>query len=174
MGRLQSGQAGPHAARTPAARRRRRCARLRIAARRCGGASGWHERQRRRGYATITLYSGQHQQLYRCDRQRVRKADRHPREGALRRRDRAGRPDPAGGLALAADVYLTENSPELMLLTGRNLLAKLPASITSQVPSQYNSPTGELEGYLGTGERAGLQPVNDQARTAPDQHPRPR
>ena len=46
-----------------------------------------------------------------------------------------------------ADVYLTENSPELMLLTEHHLLAKLPASITSQIPAQYDSPTGPAEKF---------------------------
>jgi iron(III) transport system substrate-binding protein len=45
-----------------------------------------------------------------------------------------------------ADVYLTENSPELMMLTGHHLLAKLPASITDQIPSQYDSPSGNWVG----------------------------
>ena len=45
-----------------------------------------------------------------------------------------------------ADVYLTENSPELMLLTQHHLLAPLPASITGQIPAQYNSPTGNWVG----------------------------
>jgi iron(III) transport system substrate-binding protein len=45
-----------------------------------------------------------------------------------------------------ADVYLTENSPELMLLTEHHLLANLPASITSQVPARYDSPAGTWVG----------------------------
>jgi iron(III) transport system substrate-binding protein len=45
-----------------------------------------------------------------------------------------------------ADVYLTENSPELMMLTGHHLLAKLPASVTSQVPGRYDSPAGNWVG----------------------------
>jgi iron(III) transport system substrate-binding protein len=45
-----------------------------------------------------------------------------------------------------ADVYLTENSPELMMLTQRGLLAKLPASATSQVPAKYDSPTSNWVG----------------------------
>jgi iron(III) transport system substrate-binding protein len=45
-----------------------------------------------------------------------------------------------------ADVYLTENSPELVLLTQHKLLAPLPSSIVSQIPAQYNSPTGNWVG----------------------------
>jgi iron(III) transport system substrate-binding protein len=40
-----------------------------------------------------------------------------------------------------ADVYLTENSPELMLLTQDHRLTELPSSIVHQVPSKYDSPT---------------------------------
>jgi iron(III) transport system substrate-binding protein len=50
------------------------------------------------------------------------------------------------GSSSPADVYVTENSPELVLLTERHLLARLPASIVAQVPSQYDSPTGDWVG----------------------------
>lgn len=45
-----------------------------------------------------------------------------------------------------ADVYLTENSPELMNLEGHGLLAKLPADILDQVPADARSPAGEWVG----------------------------
>ena len=45
-----------------------------------------------------------------------------------------------------ADVYLTENSPELMNLQQHGLLAKLPASITDQVPQRDDSPAGDWVG----------------------------
>ena len=45
-----------------------------------------------------------------------------------------------------ADVYLTENSPELMMLTQHGLLADLPASTTDQIPAGYDSPTGNWVG----------------------------
>jgi iron(III) transport system substrate-binding protein len=98
------------------------------------------------GPNSITLYNGQHPQLTQAlvsafEKQtgihvRVRTddgiilADEILQEGS-------GSP---------ADVYLTENSPELMMLTERHLLATLPASITSQIPSQDNSPTGNWVG----------------------------
>jgi iron(III) transport system substrate-binding protein len=50
------------------------------------------------------------------------------------------------GSSSPADVYLTENSPELMMLTERHLLAKLPPSITDQIPSRDDSPTGNWVG----------------------------
>ncbi len=45
-----------------------------------------------------------------------------------------------------ADVYLSENSPELMTLEQHGLLAKLDPSILSQVPAKYESPTGDWIG----------------------------
>jgi iron(III) transport system substrate-binding protein len=50
------------------------------------------------------------------------------------------------GKASQADLYLTENSPELTLLEQRGLLVKLPASILSQVPAQDSSPDGDWVG----------------------------
>jgi iron(III) transport system substrate-binding protein len=94
----------------------------------------------------ITLYSGQHPQLTTAivsafEKQtgihvQVRSddgivlADQILQEGSHSR----------------ADVYLTENSPELMLLSQRHLLAKLPTSITGQIPASYDSPTGNWVG----------------------------
>jgi len=67
-----------------------------------------------------------------------------------------------------ADVYLTENSPELMLLTQHHLLAKLPSSITSQVPARYSSPTGD---WVGVALRVSALAYNP-ALVAPAQLPR--
>ena len=50
------------------------------------------------------------------------------------------------GRATLADVYLAENSPELVLLQERGLLSKLPASVLSQVPAQDSSSQGEWVG----------------------------
>ena len=45
-----------------------------------------------------------------------------------------------------ADVYLAENSPELVTLTQHGQLAKLPSSIVSQIPTRYNGPSDEWAG----------------------------
>ena len=45
-----------------------------------------------------------------------------------------------------ADVYLAENTPELMTLQGRGLLAKLSASTLAQVPGGDSSPAGKWVG----------------------------
>jgi iron(III) transport system substrate-binding protein len=56
-----------------------------------------------------------------------------------------------------ADVYLTENSPELMLLTQHKMLEKLPQSITNQIPSRLNSPT---DNWVGVSERVSALAYN--------------
>jgi iron(III) transport system substrate-binding protein len=50
------------------------------------------------------------------------------------------------GSSSPADVYLTENSPELMNLEAHGLLAKLPATILAQIPADEESPVGEWVG----------------------------
>jgi iron(III) transport system substrate-binding protein len=107
----------------------------------CGGATAAGG-----GAATITLYNGQHPQLTQAI---VSAFEKQTGIHVQVRTD--------DGIVLAdqilqegshspADVYLTENSPELMLLTQHHLLAPLPTSITSQIPAQYNSPTGNWVG----------------------------
>jgi iron(III) transport system substrate-binding protein len=98
------------------------------------------------GDATITLYNGQHPQLTQAI---VNAFEKQTGIHVNVRTD--------DGIVLAdqilqegshspADVYLTENSPELMLLSQRHLLTALPSSITSQIPAQYDSPTGNWVG----------------------------
>ncbi|HET6870933.1 MAG TPA: extracellular solute-binding protein [Solirubrobacteraceae bacterium] len=50
------------------------------------------------------------------------------------------------GHSSPADVFLTENSPELMNLEAHRLLAKLPAGTRSQVPAREQSPAGDWVG----------------------------
>jgi iron(III) transport system substrate-binding protein len=50
------------------------------------------------------------------------------------------------GTQTSADVYLTENSPELMLLQEHHLLAPLPAATLAEAPSQDSSPQGDWVG----------------------------
>jgi iron(III) transport system substrate-binding protein len=50
------------------------------------------------------------------------------------------------GNSSPADVYLTENSPELMNLENRGLLVKLPAGTRAQVPAREQSPAGDWVG----------------------------
>ncbi len=102
----------------------------------CGGSGG----------RSITLYNGQHPQLTQV------LVAAFQRQTGIQVRVRTG-----DGIVLAsqllqegssspADVYFSENSPELVVLTEHHLLAKLPTSITSQVPSGYDSPSGTWVG----------------------------
>jgi iron(III) transport system substrate-binding protein len=50
------------------------------------------------------------------------------------------------GSSTPADVYLTENSPELVDLEQHGLLAKLEPSTLAQVPSRYESASGQWAG----------------------------
>jgi iron(III) transport system substrate-binding protein len=50
------------------------------------------------------------------------------------------------GSASPADVYLSENSPEMVNLDQHHLLAKLSRSILAQVPPQRDGPSGDWAG----------------------------
>lgn len=102
----------------------------------CGGGGG----------RAITLYNGQHPQLTQAlvaafERQtgihvQVRNGDGIVLAAQLLQE----------GSSSPADVYLAENSPELEVLSEHHLLATLPASITSQIPSKYESPRSNWVG----------------------------
>ncbi len=67
----------------------------------------------------------------------------------------------AEGAATPADVYFTENSPELMLLEEKGLLSKVDASTLATVPARFNSPHGRLGRRDRARKRAGLQHDQD-------------
>jgi iron(III) transport system substrate-binding protein len=71
------------------------------------------------------------------------------------------------GRASPADVYLTENSPELTLLQQRGLLSKLPASVLSQVAAQDSAPDGD---WVGIAARVSALAYN-RSEIAPQQLP---
>jgi iron(III) transport system substrate-binding protein len=50
------------------------------------------------------------------------------------------------GSASPADVYMSENTPELVELDQHHLLARLPRSILTQVPAQRETPSGDWVG----------------------------
>ena len=52
------------------------------------------------------------------------------------------------GAASPADVYFTENSPELTLLDEKGLLAKVDAATLAQVPAKYSAADGSWVGVL--------------------------
>jgi iron(III) transport system substrate-binding protein len=72
------------------------------------------------------------------------------------------------GHASPADVFLTENSPELMNLEAHKLLAKLPARTLGQVPAREQSPAGD---WVGIALRVSSL-AYDPARVSASQLPR--
>jgi len=103
----------------------------------CGGAGSAN---------TIVLYNGQHPQLTDA------LVHAFTRQTGIQVSVRTG-----DGIVLAdqilqegsaspADVYLTENSPELMNLEAHGLLAKLPTTVLDQIPARDDSPAGEWVG----------------------------
>jgi iron(III) transport system substrate-binding protein len=71
------------------------------------------------------------------------------------------------GASSPADVYLTENSPELVNLGQHGLLARLPSSILDQVPAADRSPNGR---WVGVSLRVSSL-VYDPARISRSQLP---
>ncbi len=72
------------------------------------------------------------------------------------------------GGASPADVFLTENSPELMNLEAHGLLANLPAVTRAQVPAREQSPAGD---WVGIALRVSSL-AYDPARISSSQLPR--
>jgi iron(III) transport system substrate-binding protein len=71
------------------------------------------------------------------------------------------------GHSSPADVYLTENSPELMNLEAHGLLAELSASIRGEMPAREQSPAGD---WIGVALRVSSL-AYDPARVPPSQLP---
>ncbi|MEO9176796.1 MAG: extracellular solute-binding protein [Gaiellales bacterium] len=103
----------------------------------CGGGSA---------HSSITLYNGQHTQLTTALVAAFEKATGITVQ--IRTNDSAVLADQIvqEGDASPADVFISENSPELMDLQRRGLLTRLPRSILRQVPSGDESPTGDWVG----------------------------
>lgn len=98
--------------------------------------------------ASLTLYSAQHEQLTELLAKDFEKATGN----SVRVRDGEGPALAAQlvaeGAATPADVYFTENSPELMLLEEKGLLAPVTADTLKTVPARYDSPTGAWLGVV--------------------------
>jgi iron(III) transport system substrate-binding protein len=96
--------------------------------------------------SSITLYNGQHAELT-----TLLVAAFEKKTGVrvqVRTNDSAVLADQLiqEGSASPADVFIAENSPELMELQRRELLGQLPQSILGQAPPSDNSPTGNWVG----------------------------
>ncbi len=96
----------------------------------------------------LTLYSAQHQQMV----DRLTRA--FTRQTGIAVRVRSGEaPEIASQIAQEgarspADVYFTENSPELTLLDEKGLLAPVDPATLAAVPAQYSAADGNWIGVL--------------------------
>ncbi|KVE37602.1 iron ABC transporter substrate-binding protein [Burkholderia sp. BDU5] len=98
--------------------------------------------------ATLTLYSAQHEQVV---NQLVKDFEAQTGIGV---KVRTGEGPALAAQLVAegdrtpADVYFTENSPELVLLDEKGLLAKTDAATLAAVPDRFSSPDGNWVGVL--------------------------
>lgn len=99
-----------------------------------------------RSGGTVTLYNGQHESTTQA------MVAAFMKETGIKVEIRSGE-DPeiaaqllAEGDGSPADVVFTENSPPLMLLSGKGMLAPLDAATLAAVPAVHNSPKGEWVG----------------------------
>jgi iron(III) transport system substrate-binding protein len=97
---------------------------------------------------TLTLYSAQHHQMVDLLTQSFTKAT-----GIAVRIHSGEAPEIANQIAeegaqSPADVYFTENSPELTLLDEKGLLAKIAPATLAQVPARYSAADGSWIGVL--------------------------
>ncbi|WDD91389.1 iron ABC transporter substrate-binding protein [Burkholderia sp. FERM BP-3421] len=98
--------------------------------------------------ATLTLYSAQHEQVV---NQLVKDFEA---QSGISVKVRTGEGPALAAQLVAegdrtpADVYFTENSPELVLLDEKGLLAKVDAATLQTVPARYNAPDGSWVGVL--------------------------
>jgi iron(III) transport system substrate-binding protein len=98
--------------------------------------------------ASLTLYSAQHEQTVDLLTQAFTK------ETGIAVKVRSGEaPELASqlvkeGASSPADVFFTENSPELQWLSEKGLLAKVAPSTLASVPAQDSSPAGDWVGVF--------------------------
>src|SRR5471030_332628 len=98
--------------------------------------------------ASLTLYSAQHEQTV-----NLLVKDFEKQTGISVKVRTGEGPELAAqllaeGAASPADLYFTENSPELMLLEEKGLLAPVAKATLAEIPIQYNSPNGQWVGVL--------------------------
>ncbi len=92
--------------------------------------------------ATLTLYAAQHHQLVDGLTQEFTKQTGIPVRARFGEAPELAAQLVREGARSPADLFFTENSPELQLLDGKGLLAKVDAATLAQVPSQFNAPDG--------------------------------
>jgi iron(III) transport system substrate-binding protein len=118
--------------------------------------------------ATLTLYSAQHHQMVDLLTQAFTK------QTGIQVRVHSGEaPEIANQIAQEgaqspADVYFTENSPELTLLDEKGLLAKVDPSTLAQVPAKYSAADGDWIGVLARENVLAFNPSMIQESQLPE------
>ena len=98
--------------------------------------------------ASLTLYSAQHEQTVDL------LTEAFTKETGIDVKVHSGEgPELASqlvkeGSSSPADVFFTENSPELELLSEKGLLAKVAPATLAKVPAQYSGSAGDWVGVL--------------------------
>jgi iron(III) transport system substrate-binding protein len=116
---------------------------------------------------TLTLYSAQHHQMVDLLTQSFSK------ETGIQVRVHSGEaPEIANQIAQEgtrspADVYFTENSPELTLLDEKRLLAKIDPATLAQVPAKYSAADGRWVGVLARENVLAFNPAMIQEMALP-------
>lgn len=121
-------------------------------------ASFVRARAARAAGGSIVLYAAQHQQVV----DMINKA--FTRQTGIAVRVHQGEaPEIANQIATEgahspADVFFTENSPELLLLDERHMLAPVEKSTLAQVPARWSAPSGNWLGMLARDAVLGYNP----------------
>jgi iron(III) transport system substrate-binding protein len=97
---------------------------------------------------SLTLYSAQHQQSVNMITAGFTKATGIPVQVHHGEAPEIAAQIVREGSKSPADVYFTENSPELVLLSEKGLLAKVDPKTFATVPAKYSSPNGDWIGVL--------------------------
>jgi iron(III) transport system substrate-binding protein len=115
--------------------------------------------------ATITLYSGQHEQTT------ASLVSEFEKETGIkvkvRNDDEAVLADQIAqeGSNSPADVFYTENTPPLEFLQGKNLLSSIASTALAKVPTKYNSTAGK---WIGVSARVSVLDYNTKKLKAQD------
>lgn len=115
----------------------------------------------------LTLYSAQHEQMVDALTRSF------TRQTGIKVRVRTGdAPEIASQIAQEgarspADVYFTENSPELTLLDEKGLLAPVAAATLAAVPAQYSAADGNWVGVLAREDVLAFNPAMIAESTLP-------
>ncbi|MBB2930384.1 iron ABC transporter substrate-binding protein [Paraburkholderia silvatlantica] len=118
--------------------------------------------------ASITLYNAQHEQVAN------QLAKDFEQQTGIDVKVRSGEGPALAAQLVAeggktpADVYFTENSPELMLLEEKGLLAPVQQATLAAVPARFNSPQGQ---WVGVTARENVLAYNT-AKVQPAQLPK--